>query len=136
MKPAAELHRAMFAAIQDRDPEALRELFAPEAIHTSGDGRPMTGPDPVIREVRSFVEAFPDLTIEVRHHHLVDSSRSIIEYTFSGTHEGHLEDLPPTGKSVAVVACSVLEADNGAITREADYFDTVAMLAQLGMDGG
>jgi hypothetical protein len=83
---AAGLHRAMFAAIERRDLDALRGLFAVDATHTSSDGEPMTGPEPLIDEVRAFVEAFPDLTIDIRHQHVPDPSRSIIEYTFRGTH--------------------------------------------------
>jgi len=132
---AAGLHRAMFRAIEHRDFPGIRELFAPDAIHTSPDGEPVTGPEPVIAEVRSFVKAFPDLTIEIRHQHVPDPSRSIIEYTFSGTHSGPLEDIAPTGEPVAVVACSVLEAEDGAIRRESDYYDTTAMLTQLGVMG-
>jgi hypothetical protein len=59
MKPtdAAGLHRAMFAAIDRRELDASRGLFAVDATHTSSDGEPMTGPEPVIDEVRAFVEA-------------------------------------------------------------------------------
>jgi hypothetical protein len=37
---------------------------------------------------------------------------------------------------MAVVACSVLEAEDGAIRRESDYFDSLAMLEQLGVTPG
>jgi steroid delta-isomerase-like uncharacterized protein len=133
MADAAELHRAMFAAIQHRDFDTMRGLFVPESVHTSPSGEPVTGAEPVIAEVQGFVDAFPDLTIDIRHHHVPDPSRSIIEYTFSGTHSGPLEGIPPTGRSVAVVACSVLEAQGGAIRRESDYYDTMAMMEQLGV---
>jgi steroid delta-isomerase-like uncharacterized protein len=131
VRDAADLHNAMFDAIRDRDYDAMRELFAADSVHTSGDGEPSIGPEPVLAEVQAFVEAFPDLTIDVRHQHVPESSRSIIEYTFRGTHEGRLDDIPPTGKPIAVPACSVLEAQHGAIRRESDYYDTMAILAQL-----
>lgn len=132
---AAGLHRAMFAAIERRDLDALRGLFAVDATHTSPDGELTTGPEPVIAEVRAFVEAFPDLTIDIRHQHVPDPTRSIIEYTFRGTHTGPLEQVPPTGRFVTVVACSVLEARDGVIDRESDYYDTTSMLSQLGVSG-
>ena len=133
MTSAAELHRAMFDAIQARDDEALRELFSPRATHTSSDGEPTTGPEPVIAEVDGFVTAFPDLTIDIRHQHAPDPATSIIEYTFRGTHQGPLEDIQPTGRTIAVVACSVLEANDGVIERESDYYDSLALLEQLGV---
>jgi predicted ester cyclase len=61
----------------------------------------------------------------------VDPTTSVIEYTFRGTHHGPLEDLPPSGRAMAVVACSVLESKDGAIQRESDYFDRLALLEQL-----
>ncbi len=134
MTSAAELHRAMFEAIRARDHETLRGLFHPRATHTSSDGRPTTGPEPVVAEVEGFVTGFPDLTIDIRHQHAPDPATSIIEYTFRGTHHGLLEDIPPTGKTIAVVACSVLEARDGVIERESDYYDRLVLLEQLGVE--
>jgi steroid delta-isomerase-like uncharacterized protein len=136
MATAAELHRSMFEAIGQRDYDRLRGLFATDAIHTSGDGVEKRGPEPVLEEVKGFTTAFPDLEITVRQQLEPSESHSVIEYTFSGTHRGDLEGLAPTGRSVSVIACSVLEAKDGAITREADYFDTMALLSQLGASGG
>ena len=133
MTSAAELHRAMFEAIRTRDYETLRGLFDPEATHTSSDGEPARGPEPVVAEVEGFVAAFPDLAIDIRHQHAPDPTTSVIEYTFRGTHHGPLEDIPPSGKAMAVVACSVLESQDGVIRRESDYFDRLALLEQLGV---
>ncbi len=133
MLDAAELHQAMFRAIQDRDFDSIRGLFAPDAVHTSSDGEAVIGPESVVAEVQGFVEAFPDLTIEIREQYVPGTSRSIVEYSFHGTHDGPLEDIAPTGRTVEVVACSVLEAEDGTIRRESDYFDSLAMLTQLGV---
>jgi steroid delta-isomerase-like uncharacterized protein len=132
MTAAADLHTAMFDAIQAKDFDALRGLFDSRSVHVSGDGVEKHGPDPVIAEVSMFTTAFPDLTLTIRRQHVVDNSVSVIEYTFSGTHYGNLEGLPPTGRAISVVACSILEADGGTIRREADYFDTTDLFAQLG----
>jgi predicted ester cyclase len=132
MTNAADLHTAMFDAIQARDFDTLRGLFDSRSAHISGDGIEKRGPDPVVNEVTMFTTAFPDLTITIRRQHVAADTVSVIEYTFSGTHDGELEGLAPTGRKVSVVACSVLEADGDTIKREADYFDTSALMAQLG----
>lgn len=131
MTTAADLHMAMFDAIQARDFNALRGLFDARSVHVSGDGVEKLGPDPLIAEVSMFTTAFPDLMITIRKKYVPNDAVSVIEYSFSGTHRGELEGLAPTGRKVAVVACSVLESDGGTIKREADYFDTTALLAQL-----
>ena len=132
MRTAADLHTAMFDAIQARDFDALQGLFDARSVHVSGDGVEKRGPDPIVDEVTMFTTAFPDLNITIRRQHVPDDTVSVVEYTFSGTHRGALEGLAPTGWKISVVACSVLESDGGTIAREADYFDTAALLAQLG----
>jgi ketosteroid isomerase-like protein len=71
--------------------------------------------------------------IEIRHHHLPGEGVSIVEYTFSGTHEGELEGVLPTGRTMEVVACSVAEIHDGQIHRERDYYDTLVLMRQLGL---
>jgi predicted ester cyclase len=53
-----------------------------------------------------------------------------------GTHTGPLQDIAPTGRSVALPGCNVIELRDGLIYREADYFDTATMLKQLGVTEG
>jgi steroid delta-isomerase-like uncharacterized protein len=134
MTTAAELHQTLFAAIQARDFDTLRRLFHRDSIHTSGDGVQQIGAEAVVDEVKSFVTPFPDLTLTIREQFVPDESVSVIEYTFSGTHQGPLGDVAPTGKKISVIACSVLEAREGKIIREADYYDTLAMMQQLSLD--
>jgi steroid delta-isomerase-like uncharacterized protein len=131
MTTAAELHNAMFDAIQARDFKNLHKLFDAHSVHVSGDGVAVFGPDPVIAEVEKMTSAFPDLAITIRNQHVPDHTVSVIEYSFSGTHRGTLEGLQPTGRTVSVVACSILEAEGDRIVREADYYDTTALMAQL-----
>jgi steroid delta-isomerase-like uncharacterized protein len=133
MASAAALHRAMFEAIGKRDFDGLRDLFASDATHTSGDGVEKRGPEPVVEEVKIFTTAFPDLEITVRQQLEPSDRLSVIECTFSGTHRGELEGISPTGRAICVVACSVLEATGGLITREADYYDVMTLMSQLGV---
>jgi ketosteroid isomerase-like protein len=40
--------------------------------------------------------------------------------------------VPPTGRSLAVLACDVIEIRDGKIYREREYMDTLSILQQLG----
>ena len=131
-RDAAELHRGLFGAIVARDYDDLRALFASDAVHVSGEGDATIGPESVVEEVQGFVTAFPDLSIDIEHQHVVGPSRSIVEYTFRGTHDGPLDDVATTGEVIPVRACSVVEAHDGFIRRESDYYNTLDMLTQLG----
>ena len=132
MSTAANLHRRMFDAINHRDFDTLRTLFGRDSIHVSGDGVARKGAAPVVEEVESFSSAFPDLTITVQNHLVPSDKVSVIEYTFSGTHERPFAGLPPTGRKISVVGCSILEAEGEQVRREADYYDVATIMGQLG----
>jgi len=133
MPKIAELHRAVYEAVEARDFDRLRTIYHADCSYTSGDGRAQRGVDAVLAAVDTFTSAFPDLTIEIRHHHLPSDSVSVIEYTFAGTHRGELEGIAATGKRMQVVACSVAEVRDGRIHTERDYYDTMTLMEQLGV---
>lgn len=133
MQSTAELHRAVYEAVQSRDFDRLREIYHADCRYATGDGVEQRGVGAVLASAGTFTRAFPDLTIEIRHHHLPSESVSIVEYTFAGTHRGELEGIPATGRRMEVVACSVAEIYAGQIHRERDYYDTLALMQQLGV---
>jgi steroid delta-isomerase-like uncharacterized protein len=133
MQSNAELHRAVYEAVQSRDFDRLREIYHADCRYVTGDGVERRGVDAVLASVETFTSAFPDLSIEVRHHHLPGEGVSIVEYSFAGTHEGELEGIPATGRRMEVVACSVAEIHGGQIHRERDYYDTLSLMRQLGL---
>jgi steroid delta-isomerase-like uncharacterized protein len=133
MQSNAELHRAVYEAVQSRDFDRLREIYHADCSYVTGDGVEQRGVDAVLASVETFTSAFPDLSIEVRHHHLPGEGVSIVEYSFAGTHEGELEGIPATGRRMEVVACSVAEIYDGQIHRERDYYDTLSLMRQLGL---
>jgi steroid delta-isomerase-like uncharacterized protein len=133
MQSIARVHRDVYEAVQSRDFDRLREIYHADCRYATGDGEERRGVDAVLASVETFTSAFPDLTIQVRHHHLPGESVSIVEYTFAGTHEGELEGIPATGRRMEVVACSVAEIHDGQIHRERDYYDTLALMQQLGV---
>ncbi len=136
MDEIAQLHRSVFAAVEAKDPERVTEIYHPDAVYMTTDGDEHPAREVVPEIIRTFTGAFPDLRIEIRRQHLAGDGVSVIEYTFSGTHEGELEGIAPTGREMEVVACSVAEARDGWIVRERDYYDTMAMMSQLGLAEG
>lgn len=78
------------------------------------------------------VEAFPDIHQEVDR---VASAAgpTVIESTFSGTHEGPIEGIPPTGNTVEVPLVSVITVSEEGITAWRDYWDQQTFREQLGL---
>ena len=45
-------------------------------------------------------------------------------------------DIPPTGRSVTLKLCDVIELADGKVTAQRSYLDTGSMMAQLGLASG
>lgn len=133
MSTPASLHRQMFDTIQARDLDALRGLYHPDYVYTGGDGVELRGADAGCAVAETHTTAFPDLRFEVRHQWTVGEHVSILELTGHGTQDGPLEEIPPTGRSMQIIACNVIEVVDGLIHREREYWDGVSLLKQLGV---
>ena len=79
-----------------------------------------------------YAKAFPDSQIEIKQVYVLGDT-AIAELIARGTHAGDLMGIPPTGRSVELVICNVMEIRHGKIHREREYLDRLTMLEQLGL---
>ena len=133
MPDAATIQREMFEAVERRDFDRLRELLHPDYTYIGGDGVERAGAEAALAVADFYTTAFPDVTFEVRASHAPSDDVSVLELIARGTHTGPLGDVPATGRAVEVVACNVVEVRDGRILREREYFDTGAIMSQLGL---
>ena len=133
MADALTLQLAMLDAVQARNFQALRNLYHPDYVYMSGDGAEHKGSDAGVAVAEMYTRAFPDLTFEIRHRFAPSPDTSILEITARGTHLAELEGVPATGRSVEVVVCNIVEAQDGLIVREREYFDSLSIMRQLGV---
>jgi steroid delta-isomerase-like uncharacterized protein len=133
---AASLQTEMFEAVRARDFARLRELYHPDYVYTSCDGVEQIGPDAGVAVAETYATAFPDLSFEVRHQWAPSADVSIMEFTGVGTHDGPLGDIPATGRRVEVLVCNIVEARDGRIFREREYYDSLNVMQQLGVVAG
>ena len=136
MADAASLHREMFEVAFARDFEGLRRFYHPDYVYMDGSGVEQPGADAGVAVAETYMTAFPDVTFELRHQYAPSDDVSIIEFTARGTHQAPLDDIPATGKHVTINVCNVIEVRDGKIHREREYYDTLAILQQLGVMGG
>jgi steroid delta-isomerase-like uncharacterized protein len=89
-----------------------------------------------IEGFRQFAEtlrnAFPDLHFEV-HERIMEGDRIALRYTVTGTHQGDFQQIPATGKRVAVTAISVNHIRDGKVAEAWNNSDTLGLLQQLGV---
>ncbi len=117
--------------------EALKKLYAPDAVAETPDQGTLSGPDAVADWFGQFATAFPDASWESAHKH-ESGNVAIDEGYVVGTHTGPLampdgESIPPTGKSVRVRGCDAATVEGGLVTSHRFYFDQMELLEQLGL---
>jgi ketosteroid isomerase-like protein len=133
---ALTIQRAMFAAVRRGDMKVLRELFHPDYTYTPSDGVERPGAEAGMEVAELYTTAFPDITIEEVRSWSPTPDVSIMEVRFAGTHTGPLGDIPPTGRRAEGMSCNILQARDGLIWREREYFDELSLLRQLGLAEG
>ena len=83
-------------------------------------------------------EAFPDGTCTVESVIVSqDGEWAIVRFRNTGTHTGILRsslgDFAPTGKRSEVRYCSIMRGKDGLVVEGRDYYDSAAIVRQLGL---
>ena len=89
-----------YRAFSDRNPDLVDEVLAPawdDIPLAPGQGPGSEGIKPIIRSV---MQAFPDIAITV-HDMIQEPGRIAVRAEISGTHQGELFGIAPTGKQVS-----------------------------------
>lgn len=86
-----------------------------------------------LKEVITMLRtAFPDLHFEL-HEVLAEGDIVSFRSIMTGTHQGMLQGVPPTGKKVSVPHMHFVRMENGKGTALWHLWDTAAMMRQLGV---
>ncbi len=91
------------------------------------------------QELKAFGEGFFTVFSDVKFNlqsSFVTSNWAGCEWIMVGTQSGEMPGLPNTGKSVNVRGASILQLQDGKITRCSDYWDMATLLKQLGLMPG
>lgn len=93
---------------------------------------PIRGREGVRQNLEGLIKAFPDLRIEIEQ--ILASGDSVVtRMQATGTHQGSFAGIAPTGKSISMQACSVVEIRNGKAVRGRLYADNATLFQQLGV---
>ena len=110
---------------------AIDQLYAYDYVNLSPAPGLPNDREGIKMEVEMYRSAFPDMAVEI-HDIVADESKCVVRYTASGTHEGDLMGMPPTGRSVKIDGVSIAHIENGKIVREYALNDTMSLMEQLG----
>jgi steroid delta-isomerase-like uncharacterized protein len=122
------------AAWNRGDPEGVVAYIAEDVIWRDvALGLPLQGRAALEEAVRAYMTAFPDLRLTVISHTL-DGPRLAQEWMSTGTHQGELMGMAPTGRWIENYGALVVTCDDdGLVIEGAVYWNPLAMFRQLGL---
>ena len=112
--------------------DLIGELIADDFVLTIvGAPEQLRGPQGFKEFVTSYRSAFPDLRI-TEDEQIAEGDLVVTRWTATGTHQGDLMGLPPTGKQATVSGIHVDRFAGGKAVESWGIFDQLGLLQQLG----
>jgi steroid delta-isomerase-like uncharacterized protein len=112
--------------------DAIDELIAEN--HVDHDPAQAGGPGGR-QALRAFIEmyraAYPDTHLAIGEM-IAEGDLVAMTWTATGTHQGELMGIAPTGRSVTITGIGVDRVSGGQIVESWGNYDALGMLAQLG----
>jgi ketosteroid isomerase-like protein len=125
-----------YAEINADDFTDAAELFSPDVVTEAPGTAPLSGIEALLGYGEAFLRAFPGGRIR-RDRFVESGDRIVVEGRFTGTNTGPLQtptgELPATGRPLELSFADCFRIVDGKITEHRIYYDTVGMLAQLGL---
>ena len=117
----------------DGDLDAVDEIFTSDYIlHDPSLPEGGRGPESARQLASAFRSAFPDLHTTFDDA-VAEGDKVAYRWTASGTHEGELMGIPPTGNRMTITGTAIARISGGKIEEGWQNFDALGMMQQLGV---
>jgi len=114
------------------DLDVADELFAPDYVgHNPADPEDVRGPEGAKERVSMHRNAFPDVRLSIEEQ-VTEGDRVVTRWIASGTHQGEMMGIAPTGNQVRVDGITISRMEDGKIVEEWELFDNLGLMQQLG----
>jgi predicted ester cyclase len=115
------------------DVSVVDDLFTPDCvIHLTGAAEPLRGVGPWKQALSEFLAAFPDVQFTI--HETVTSGDTVVSrWHGTGTHQGPLGPIAPTGRRISVDGLILDHLTDGRVAERWEQFDQTVLLQQIGM---
>jgi len=125
------IRRFIDEVINNGDFSVLDQLVQPNYVYRSPDQQ-LDGPEALEELLAAYRTAFPDMSVRIDD--LVNGGdKVVISITLTGTHEGDLMGISPTGRPVNIGGMILSRFQDGKIVEEYEILDMLAMFQQLGV---
>ena len=133
-----EMRAALTKMLDDfwhkEDIEAAYAIYSDDVVFRRIPFPPMVGKAANMQADAGMLAAFSDNKTTVDEI-IIEGDAAVIRWTWEATHSGVSPSLgiPPTGKRVGIVGCSIFHFRNGKIVEQWEYSDLLGLLQQLGV---
>lgn len=110
----------------------LEEFIAADFVSHSAPPGLAPGIEGVKQWVSIFYTAFPDLAGGVEDI-IVDGDKVAVRFYGTGTHQGDLFGIPPTGKPIKTTGINIFRIADGKIVEHWNNADDLGVMQQLGV---
>ena len=109
------------------------ELLAPEYVdHDPAMPEDVRGPEGFKEYVRAYRSAFSDIHIQIEDQ-IAEGDNVVTRWTGTGTHDGDLAGIAPTGKRVTLPGMEIVRISGGKLVEGWEGYDTMNLMQQLGV---
>lgn len=99
--------------------------------HNNASPEPIRGPEGYKENVRMIRNAFPDMDVTTDHL-IAEGDLVVNHYTITGTHEGPLTGIEPTGAEVTFSGMAIIRFEDGKIVEDWGNVDLFGLMQQIG----
>jgi len=123
-----------FDGWNSKDLKVLDEIADPQfsMYNPSNSQNPMNS-EQTKTWAESVFKSFPDVKYDIKEI-FADGDKVAVWWTFTGTHQGDLWNIPATGKKVINSAIEIYKFKDGKILEERTEIDGMSFYQQLGME--
>lgn len=128
----SDIARALYAAYNAHDLDAVRALYVDDATHTEiSNGQVKRGSEAIASGLQRFFEWFPDATW-ISDGAIVDTDGDVaVPYAMTATLQADMGPILGLHQPVSIRGVHILRVSEGRITSSEDYWDTATFRRQI-----
>ena len=120
-----------FEGWNERDLEKIGSRVSDDYVFESDAiPHPLRGREALLEFARTYLTAFPDLQLTIDDV-FASVDRVVASWEATGTHQGTLNGVPPTGRRVRVRGCTISRFQDGRVVRQHAFWDAATLMAQI-----
>lgn len=113
--------------------DRIDEYVAEDYVeHNTASPQEIHGPDGYRENVEQVRAAFPDMDV-INEDLVAEGDRVAYRYTITGTHQGSLMGIEPTGAEVAIAGMGIARIEDGKLVESWSNVDVMGLMVQLGV---